>query len=69
MNLLDELNQTIKPVGPKAKTLAEMLPNADAAEGAREIAAAKAKGLMHLSLRDIDDQDAFKAEEREAAHA
>jgi hypothetical protein len=68
MRLQDKLKQ-IKRVSSSAKTLDQLLPDADVADGRKEIAAAKRKGTMSLSFNDIGDRPPAACAQRKASHA
>jgi hypothetical protein len=54
MMLQDRLNQ-IKRTTPGGKTLGQLLPEANAADGRAEIGVAKNRGIASLSFKDIGD--------------
>lgn len=70
MRLQDKLKQIKRPsASASAKTLAQLLPDANVADGLKEIAAAKGKGFMSLSFRDIGDRPPAVPHQRKVAHA
>jgi hypothetical protein len=68
MMLKDRLNR-IKRTSAGAKTLDQLLPDADITAGRAEIAIAKNSGAMSLSFRDIGDQPPVVTPYKTVAHA